>query len=69
MNNSFKTKRHNWAGLDSNQRSITQRIYNPSPLTTRTPTPLILINDSILRIKKQYLKYFNIFKILTLIYL
>ena len=29
----------NWAGLDSNQRSITQRIYNPPPLTTRTPTP------------------------------
>ena len=32
----------NWAGLDSNQRSITQRIYNPPPLTTRTPT-LILV--------------------------
>ena len=31
----------NWAGLDSNQRSVTQRIYNPPPLTTRTPTPTI----------------------------
>jgi hypothetical protein len=27
-----------WAGLDSNQRSETQRIYNPLPLTTRAPT-------------------------------
>ena len=27
-----------WAELDSNQRSGTQRIYNPPPLTTRTPT-------------------------------
>ena len=28
----------NWAELDLNQRSITQRIYNPPPLTTRAPT-------------------------------
>lgn len=32
-------KKLKWAGLDSNQRSVTQRIYNPPPLTTRTPTP------------------------------
>ena len=28
-----------WAGLDSNQRSETQRVYSPSPLATRVPTP------------------------------
>ena len=28
----------NWAELDLNQRSDTQRIYNPPPLTTRAPT-------------------------------
>ncbi len=28
-----------WAGLDSNQRSITQRVYSLSPLATRVPTP------------------------------
>ena len=27
-----------WAELDLNQRSETQRIYNPPPLTTRAPT-------------------------------
>ena len=27
-----------WAGLDSNQRSVTQRVYSPSPLATRVPT-------------------------------
>ena len=27
-----------WAGLDLNQRRLSQRIYSPSPLTTRTPT-------------------------------
>lgn len=26
-----------WRGLDSNQRRLSQRIYSPSPLTTRTP--------------------------------
>lgn len=31
----------NWAGLDLNQRRpLSQRIYNPSPLATRAPTPL-----------------------------
>ena len=34
-----------WAELDSNQRSETQRIYNPPPLTTRAPT---LIYDEII---------------------
>ena len=29
---------YKWAELDSNQRSETQRIYNPLPLTTRAPT-------------------------------
>ena len=27
-----------WVGLDSNQRRLSQRIYSPSPLTTRAPT-------------------------------
>src|SRR5690606_8971180 len=27
-----------WVGLDSNQRRHSQRIYSPSPLTTRAPT-------------------------------
>jgi hypothetical protein len=40
-----------WAELDSNQRSETQRIYNPLPLTTRAPT---LINFSITRLLKKY---------------
>lgn len=37
-----------WAELDSNQRSMTQRIYNPLPLTTRAPTQYnnILIDHS-----------------------
>ena len=26
-----------WRGLDSNQRRLSQRIYSPSPLTTRAP--------------------------------
>ena len=30
--------RQPWAGLDSNQRSVTQRVYSPSPLATRVPT-------------------------------
>jgi hypothetical protein len=46
-------KKLNWAELDSNQRSITQRIYNPPPLTTRTPTPFNY-NFNILKTKKQY---------------
>ena len=33
---------NNWAELDLNQRSITQRIYNPPPLTTRAPTHLFI---------------------------
>src|SRR5918994_4769414 len=28
-----------WRGLDSNQRRLSQRIYSPSPLTTRAPLP------------------------------
>jgi hypothetical protein len=27
-----------WAGMDSNHRTLCERIYSPSPLTTRTPT-------------------------------
>jgi hypothetical protein len=38
--------------LDSNQRSETQRIYNPPPLTTRAPT-LYIKNFNINSIKKQ----------------
>ena len=57
----------NWAGLDSNQRSITQRIYNPPPLTTRTPTPF---NSIFYHIKKQKtrleLEIFKFILILTL---
>jgi hypothetical protein len=40
-----------WAELDSNQRSVTQRIYNPPPLTTRTPTLTTLILYHILKEK------------------
>ena len=46
--NSYK----NWAELDSNQRSETQRIYNPPPLTTRAPT-LYTRNNNIYNIKRQ----------------
>jgi hypothetical protein len=53
LNNLVIKKRLNWAGLDSNQRSVTQRIYNPPPLTTRTPTPYD-IDHIILKNKKQY---------------
>ena len=42
-----------WAELDLNQRSITQRIYNPPPLTTRAPTPCIILTNLI---KKNNLK-------------
>ena len=37
--------------MDSNQRSITQRIYNPPPLTTRAPTLFIKIL-TFLKLKK-----------------
>jgi hypothetical protein len=53
INSLVVKKKLNWAGLDSNQRSITQRIYNPPPLTTRTPTPFNF-NCIILKNKKQY---------------
>jgi hypothetical protein len=53
LNNLVIKKKLNWAGLDSNQRSVTQRIYNPPPLTTRTPTHYI-IHNTILKNKKQY---------------
>ena len=53
INSLVVKKKLNWAGLDSNQRSITQRIYNPPPLTTRTPTPSI-VNCIILKNEKQY---------------
>jgi hypothetical protein len=53
LNNLVIKKKLNWAGLDSNQRSVTQRIYNPPPLTTRTPTPSTT-NRIILKNKKQY---------------
>ena len=40
-----------WAGLDSNQRSVTQRIYNPLPLTTRAPT---LCNFSLTHFNQKF---------------
>ena len=42
-----------WAELDSNQRSETQRIYNPLPLTTRAPTHSVEIRISYLHSKNN----------------
>jgi hypothetical protein len=30
-----------WAGMDSNHRTQCERIYSPSPLTTRTPAQVL----------------------------
>ena len=63
MNNCFKNI--NWAELDLNQRSITQRIYNPPPLTTRAPTlSLIIISNNIKENKiKNEINIYSIFNL------
>ena len=45
-----------WAELDLNQRSITQRIYNPPPLTTRAPTLKYSSLDYVIITKKSIFK-------------
>jgi hypothetical protein len=33
-----------WAGMDSNHRTQCERIYSPSPLTTRTPAQVFVMS-------------------------